>query len=140
MKMKSESEVAQLYPTLCDPMDCNLPGSSVHRIFQARVLEWGAIAFSEPTPKWAPNPSGPRCHSRPDLDRALWTQQVHSAPGQGAGVTSLGGQRRPHLRDEDQSQRGGDCAVSVKEEEEERPVRVQGGNQHKPGGEVVVVG
>ena len=47
MKLKSESEVAQLCPTLRDPMDCSLPGSSVHGIFQARVLEWGAIAFSE---------------------------------------------------------------------------------------------
>ena len=46
MKVKSESEVAQSRPTLSDPMDCSLPGSSVHGIFQARVLEWGAIAFS----------------------------------------------------------------------------------------------
>ena len=46
MKVKSESELAQLCPTLSDPMDCSLPGSSVHGIFQARVLEWGAIAFS----------------------------------------------------------------------------------------------
>ena len=46
MKVKSEGEVAQSSPTLRDPMDCNLPGSSVHGIFQARVLEWGAIAFS----------------------------------------------------------------------------------------------
>ena len=46
MKVKSESEVAQLCPTLSDPMDCSLPGSSIHGIFQARVLEWGAIAFS----------------------------------------------------------------------------------------------
>ena len=46
MKVKSESEVTQSCPTLRDPMDCSLPGSSVHRIFQARVLEWGAIAFS----------------------------------------------------------------------------------------------
>ena len=46
MKMKSESEVTQVCPTLSDPMDCSLPGSSVHGIFQARVLEWGAIAFS----------------------------------------------------------------------------------------------
>ena len=46
MKVKSESEVTQLCPTLSDPMDCSLPGSSVHGIFQARVLEWGAIAFS----------------------------------------------------------------------------------------------
>ena len=44
--MKSESEVAQSCPTPSDPMDCSLPGSSVHGIFQARVLEWGAIAFS----------------------------------------------------------------------------------------------
>ena len=46
MKVKSESEIAQSFPTLSDPMDCSLPGSSVHGIFQARVLEWGAIAFS----------------------------------------------------------------------------------------------
>ena len=46
MKVKSDSEVAQSCPTLHDPMDCRLPGSSVHRISQARVLEWGAIAFS----------------------------------------------------------------------------------------------
>ena len=46
MKVKSESEVAQLCPTLIDPMDCSPPSSSVHGIFQARVLEWGAIAFS----------------------------------------------------------------------------------------------
>ena len=46
MKVKSESEVAQSCPTLSDPMDCTLPGSSIHGIFQARVLEWGAIAFT----------------------------------------------------------------------------------------------
>ena len=46
MKVKSESEVAQTCPTLSDPMDCSLPGSSIHGIFQARVLEWVAIAFS----------------------------------------------------------------------------------------------
>ena len=46
MKVKSESEVAQLCLTLSDPMDCSLPGSSAHGIFQARVLEWVAIAFS----------------------------------------------------------------------------------------------
>ena len=45
MKVKSESEVAQ--STLRDPMGCSLPGSSIHGIFQARVLEWGAIAFSK---------------------------------------------------------------------------------------------
>ena len=46
MKVKSESEVAQSCPTLSDLMDCSLPGSSIHGVFQARVLEWGAIAFS----------------------------------------------------------------------------------------------
>ena len=46
-KVKSESQVAQSCPTLSDPMDCSLPGSSIHGIFQARVLEWGAVAFSD---------------------------------------------------------------------------------------------
>ena len=52
MKVKSENEVAQLCLTLRDPMDCSLPGSSVHGIFQARVLEWGAIAFSNERTSW----------------------------------------------------------------------------------------
>jgi len=52
MKVKSESEVAQSYLTLSNPMDCSLPSSSIHGIFQARVLEWGAIAFSERGIKW----------------------------------------------------------------------------------------
>ena len=51
MKVKSESEVTQLCLTLCDPMDHSLPGSSVHGIFQVRVLKWGAIAFSILTPR-----------------------------------------------------------------------------------------
>ena len=50
MKVKSENEVSQSCPTLSDPMDCSLLGSSIHGIFQARVLEWGAIAFSERKP------------------------------------------------------------------------------------------
>ena len=49
MKVKSERDVAQSCPTLSNPMDCNLPGSCIHGIFQARVLEWGASAFSEET-------------------------------------------------------------------------------------------
>ena len=56
MKMKSDSEVTQLCLTLSDPMDCSLPGSSVHGIFQARVLEWGAIAFSTSLSYKLPNP------------------------------------------------------------------------------------
>ena len=50
MKVKSESEVAQSCRTLSNPMDCSPPGSSIHGIFQARVLEWGAIAFSTEDP------------------------------------------------------------------------------------------
>ena len=46
MQVKSQSKVVQSCPTLSDPMDCSLPGSSIHGIFQARVLEWGAVAFS----------------------------------------------------------------------------------------------
>ena len=53
MKVKSESEVAQSCLTLSNPMDCSLPGSSIHGIFQAKVLEWGAIAFSG---KWYGDP------------------------------------------------------------------------------------
>ena len=49
MKVKSESEVVQSCPTPSNPMDCSLPGSSIHGTFQARVLEWGAIAFSDIT-------------------------------------------------------------------------------------------
>ena len=47
-KVKSESEVAQSHPTLSDPMNCSPPGSSVHGIFQARVLEWGQVLPNEP--------------------------------------------------------------------------------------------
>ena len=54
MKVKSESEVAQSCPILRDPMDCSLPDSSGHGIFQARVLEWGVIAFLE---SWPPSKS-----------------------------------------------------------------------------------
>ena len=51
MKVKSESEVTQSCPTLSYPMDCSPPGSSIHGILQARVLEWGAIAFSDDQPR-----------------------------------------------------------------------------------------
>ena len=58
MKVKSESADAQSCLTLSDPMDCSLPGSSIHGIFQARVLEWGAIAFSAWKCEVKPNPLG----------------------------------------------------------------------------------
>ena len=54
--MKSKSEVTQSYLTPSDPMDCSLPGSSVHGIFQARVLEWGAPTPETLTVRWAPTP------------------------------------------------------------------------------------
>ena len=54
MNVKSQSEVAQSCPTPSDPMDYNPPGSSIHGIFQARVLEWGAIAFSNIYTEWLP--------------------------------------------------------------------------------------
>ena len=59
MKVKSESEVTQSYLTLSDLMDCSLPGSSIHGIFQARVLEWGAIAFSKSETDWGRIPALP---------------------------------------------------------------------------------
>jgi len=63
MKVKSESEVAQSCPTLSDPMDCSLPDSSIHGIFQARVLEWGAIAFSGVMVYFGLNESGTQSKS-----------------------------------------------------------------------------
>ena len=66
MKVKSEREVAQSCPTLRDPMDFSLPGSSVHGICQARVLEWGAIAFSDVIAK---------------SHLTLWSPMDHSLPG-----------------------------------------------------------
>jgi len=62
MKVKSESEVAQSCPTLSDPMDCSPPGSSAHGLFQARVLEWAAIAFSVGSLYSAPKSRGQHEH------------------------------------------------------------------------------
>ena len=62
MKVKSESEVAQLCPTPSDPMDCSPPGPSVHGIFQARVLQWVAIAFSD-NALWVTVPVAESCPS-----------------------------------------------------------------------------
>ena len=70
MKVKSEREVAQSCPTLSDSMDCSLPGSSIHGIFQARVLEWGAIALFVGT-----NGKEQACQSRLDV------RDVASIPG-----------------------------------------------------------
>ena len=65
VKIESESEIAQLCPTLSDPMDCSLPGSSIHGILQARVLEWGAIAFSNLIATKVQSQQAGRNHSSP---------------------------------------------------------------------------
>ena len=79
MKVKSEYEVAQSCPTLSDPMDCSLPGSSTHGIFQARVLEWGTIAFSDS--------KEPACQCRRHGDAGLILGSRKS-PGGGHGNPS----------------------------------------------------
>ena len=88
MKVKRESEVAQSCPTLSDPMDCSLPGSSVHGIFQSRVLEWGAIAFSifsfyvdiiaEFTPFHFPHFS-PNIHKLGRLLQSIFSPSIHKS-------------------------------------------------------------
>ena len=74
---KKESEVAQLRPTLCDPMDCSLQGSSVHRIFQAGVLEWVAISFSREELSLLKSASSYLKNSKSPVDRGLWQATVH---------------------------------------------------------------
>ena len=77
MKVKSGSEVAQSCPTLSDPMDCSPPGSSAHGIFQARILEWDAIAFS------GKNPKAPYTHKSLLLLHSLpsyWDLMIYSWP------------------------------------------------------------
>ena len=75
-KVKSESEVPQSCPTLFDPMDCSPPGSSIHGIFQARVLEWVAISFSKNCYKqWINIASGSCAFSKPSL--YIWKSSVH---------------------------------------------------------------
>ena len=92
VKVKSQSEVAQSCPTLSDPMDCSLPGSSIHGSFQARVLEWGAIAF------WW-EVIGHRRGGR-DGDRAMAkADSPTAATGPAAGVTRVLGAEAV-LRDE----------------------------------------
>ena len=82
MKVKSESEVAQSCPTLRDPMDCSLPGSSVRGIFQARVLEWGASAFSCLIATFADNSLGqiaPAAHLEKNASLPGWFPDLSHA-------------------------------------------------------------
>jgi len=90
MKVKSESEVAPSCLTLSDPMDCSPPGSSIHGILQARVLEWGAIALSTViTPCPIHLEKGMATHSSTLAWRIPWTEE----PG---GLQSMGSQRVGH--------------------------------------------
>ena len=81
-KVKSESEVAQSCLTLSDPMDCSLPGSSVHGIFQARALEWGAIAFSKTC-----NKQLEKSGHESEMEIKIWTHSLkHSFMGTVSGA------------------------------------------------------
>ena len=96
MKVKSESEVAQSCPTLSDPMDWSLPGSSVHGIFQARVLEWGAIAFSADAAEGQANKTLGRDGKLPGglvvKNPPSNAGDASSIPGQGTEVPQASGQ------------------------------------------------
>ena len=91
MKVKSESEDAQSCPTLSDPMDCSLPGSSVHGIFQAKVLEWDAIAFSplehclqlnrSPNPWGVALPAHRWCLTNPEVQKPNPSHRADPTPG-----------------------------------------------------------
>ena len=80
MKVKSESEVGQSCPTLSDPMDCSLPGSSVHGIFQAKVLEWGAITKCKQNTIVSQFPEPTHQHlSSESLQQLLWKPPIRFA-------------------------------------------------------------
>ena len=96
-KVKSESEVTESRPTLSDPMDCSLPGSSVHGIFQARVLEWGAIAFSPQTAKPHQTALQIECVSRACAPLKSITDSSAWHPGPPQGSHSLPFQLLLHL-------------------------------------------
>ena len=78
MKVESESEVAQSCLTLSDPMDCSLPGSTIHGIFQARLLEWGATAFSEVNHLVTTNSSSIRNRIKTNLKWTLLYASAHT--------------------------------------------------------------
>ena len=80
MKLKSESEVDQLCLTLCDRMDCSLPGSSVHGIFQARILEWVAITFPSDLSNPGIEPGSPALQSLPTAAAAAAAKSLQSCP------------------------------------------------------------
>ena len=85
MKVKSESEVAQSSPTLSDPMDFSPPGSSIHWIFQARVLEWGASAFSA-LPYYCCSNQKQVCSASLDSDTDGWSQPLGTNNTKESGI------------------------------------------------------
>ena len=87
MKVKSESEVAQSCPTLSNPMNCSLPGSSDHGIFQARVLEWVAIAFSSAKLHQCPNTRGHYRLGSSCINHLPESKSVHNWKVPGEAVT-----------------------------------------------------
>ena len=105
MKVKSESEVAQSCRTFSDPMDCSLPGSSIHGIFQARVLEWGVIAFSKILSPIRSKPTNQavRRHLQPVFLEALQVilMQAHCSRVYG----EYGGETRPAVAKDSHYQR-----------------------------------
>ena len=99
MKVKSESEIVQSCPTLSDPVDCSLPGSSIHGIFQARGLERGAIAFSSKTPGRCQTLGKQQGDCSPALSQASGgrpTESTHSSPKK-SRRNEAGNQRRKGL-------------------------------------------
>ena len=88
MKVKRESEVVQSCPTLSDPMDCSLPGSSIHGIFQARVPEWGAIAFSKNAIRFPQRPQ--TLLRRVSVSYCQWNAARREARGEHSGVWIVG--------------------------------------------------
>ena len=95
MKVKSQSEVAQLCPTLSNPMDCSPPGSSVHGIFQARVLEWGAIFFLKRRHCFQ-CPSGPRLGKSGQVEHTV-SAQLGGGRGGEVGQADPKGGKSPEM-------------------------------------------
>ena len=92
MKVKSQSQVAQSCPTFSDPMDCSPLGSSVHGIFQARVLEWGATAFSNIRTEWGPNDITAR-YAKPE--NAVTPTEIKSGKTESSLGTGMSDSKEP---------------------------------------------
>ena len=94
-KVKSESKVTQSCPTLSDPIDCSPSGSSVHGIFQARVLEWGAIIYMLVTPKWIyPDQTSPNSRT---VSPTNYSKSLHRYNKSNQNKTQRSPSLRPHI-------------------------------------------